>query len=165
MSSDPLASSNKYDANCHCGMVRFSVTTQDLKSSTIVSCNCSICTKNGYLFVYPKCKDVVFVSGEFHMASYRFGNEKKRHKFCPTCGTSILIDFSGSDRDIEREVTAINVSWNYESIEACIRRRNQSSDSKKIRTFVEVEELMKDLHFKSVDGKNKLGPAYSVENA
>ncbi|KAI3329883.1 glutathione-dependent formaldehyde-activating, GFA [Ustulina deusta] len=142
MSSDPLASSNKYDANCHCGMVRFSVTTQDLKSSTIVSCNCSICTKNGYLFVYPKCKDVVFVSGEFHMASYRFGNEKKRHKFCPTCGTSILIDFSGSDRDIEREVTAIN-----------------------IRTFVEVEELMKDLHFKSVDGKNKLGPAYSVENA
>ncbi|KAI1425250.1 glutathione-dependent formaldehyde-activating, GFA [Xylaria sp. FL1777] len=141
MSSDPSASSNekKYNANCHCGMVRFSVTIQDIKSSKIVSCNCSICTKNGYLLVYPRCEDVVFVSGELHMASYRFGNAKKSHRFCPTCGTSILIDFSESDRDVEREVTAVN-----------------------IRTFVEIEELMKDLHFKPVDGKNKLGPAYSV---
>ncbi|KAI0428682.1 glutathione-dependent formaldehyde-activating, GFA [Xylaria sp. FL1042] len=135
-------SQETYNANCHCGTVRFSVITQDLKTSKIVSCNCSICTKNGYLFVYPKREDVVFASGESHMTSYRFGNLKKPHKFCSMCGTSILIDFSESDRDIERQVTAIN-----------------------IRTFVEIEEVMKDLEFKPVDGKNKLGPAYTIEQA
>ncbi|KAI1299499.1 hypothetical protein F5Y03DRAFT_397697 [Xylaria venustula] len=76
------------------------------------------------------------------MTSYRFGTGKKPHKFCPTCGTSILINFSESDLEIDREVTAVN-----------------------IRTFVEIEELMSDLEFKPVDGKNKLGPAYSVVNA
>ncbi|KAI0967540.1 glutathione-dependent formaldehyde-activating, GFA [Xylaria arbuscula] len=140
MSSDaPASSSQKYDANCHCGLVRFSVITPDLKSLKIVSCNCSICTKNGYLFAYPKREDVVFASGEVDMTSYRFGPCKKPHKFCPTCGTSILIDFSESDREIEREVIAVN-----------------------IRTFVEIEELMNHLKFKRVDGKNKPGPAYSV---
>ncbi|KAI1368153.1 glutathione-dependent formaldehyde-activating, GFA [Xylaria arbuscula] len=134
----------KYSANCHCGLVRFSVTTPDVALQKIVSCNCSICTKNGYLFVYPRREDVVFVSAEAEaeMTSYRFGNGKKAHKFCPRCGTSVLIDFSEAEREVERAVTAVN-----------------------IRTFVDIEEIMEDLQLKSVDGKNKLGPAYSVKNA
>ncbi|KAK7954441.1 hypothetical protein PG996_015253 [Apiospora saccharicola] len=106
---------------------------------TATACNCSICTKNGYLFVYPKCKDVVFHSGEHHLSSYRFGGKKKPHKFCPSCGTSVLIDFSESARDVEREVTAIN-----------------------IRTFVDIEDILGGLELKPVDGKSKLGPAYSI---
>ncbi|KAI0530370.1 glutathione-dependent formaldehyde-activating, GFA [Xylaria digitata] len=134
--------STKYHANCHCGQIKFSVVIQNLKASKVASCNCSICTKNRYLLVYPKCEDVVFLTGELQMASYRFGNANKAHKFCPARGTSILIDFSESDREIERQVTAVN-----------------------IRTFVEIEELMKDLDMKHIDGKNKLGPPYSVDRS
>ncbi|KAI1501131.1 glutathione-dependent formaldehyde-activating, GFA [Biscogniauxia marginata] len=139
-STRAVPSIQTYDANCHCGKVQFTVTMPDIRSSKIITCNCSICTKNGYLFVYPKREDVVFSSGEQHLSSYRFGNKKKPHKFCPTCGTSILIDFAECDREIERQVTAIN-----------------------IRSFAGIEDVLGDLEFKQVDGKNKLGPAYSAE--
>ncbi|KAI0200154.1 glutathione-dependent formaldehyde-activating, GFA [Astrocystis sublimbata] len=137
MSTSSSISIQTYHANCHCGLVTFSVRLPDIASSKIVSCNCSICTKNGYLFVYPKREDVEFRTGELQMKSYRFGQAKKAHKFCPMCGTSILIDFSEADREIERQVTAVN-----------------------LRTFVGIEQLIKELDLKHVDGRNKLGPAY-----
>ncbi|KAI1164573.1 hypothetical protein F5B18DRAFT_650649 [Nemania serpens] len=71
--------------------------------------------------------------------SYRFGHANKPHKFCPTCGTSILIGFSESDREIERQVAAVN-----------------------IRAFVGIEKLVKGLDLKHVDGKRKLGPTYTT---
>lgn len=108
MSSQPQIQT--YHGNCHCGRVKFTATLADIRSSKIVRCNCSICTKNGYLLVYSKRKDVIFSSSEDDLSAYRFGNQKKPHKFCRVCGTSILIDFSEADREVEREVTAVNVS-------------------------------------------------------
>ncbi|KAK7715964.1 hypothetical protein SLS57_006715 [Botryosphaeria dothidea] len=127
-----------YPANCHCGRVHFTATLPDITTKPVVRCNCSICTKNGYLLVYPKVADVSFISGEDRLGEYLFGNKKKPHKFCMLCGTSILIDFSYSDWDAEREVTAVN-----------------------IRTFQNIEEIMPNLTFRDVDGKNKLQPPYS----
>ncbi|KAB8077180.1 hypothetical protein BDV29DRAFT_168912 [Aspergillus leporis] len=82
-----------YNANCHCGTVRFSFSLPSLKSTKVNQCNCSIRTKNGYLLVYPLRTDGLFHSGEKQLAQYRFGNRAKPHKFCPNCGTSVLIDF------------------------------------------------------------------------
>ncbi|KAL0260749.1 hypothetical protein SLS55_004439 [Diplodia seriata] len=135
----PAPSIETYHAHCHCGRVQFTATLSDIRSSKVVRCNCSICTRNGYLLVYPKRQDVVFSSGEDELSAYRFGNRKKPHKFCRVCGTSILIDFSEADREDEREVTAVN-----------------------IRTFVGIEDLMGELHFQDVDGKHKLGPPYNI---
>lgn len=98
-----------YNANCHCGLVRFSFSHPPLTTSKVTKCNCSICTKNGYLLVYPLRKDLVFRSGEDDLAQYRFGNKTKPHKFCSKCGTSVLIDFSESPFEREREVVGINV--------------------------------------------------------
>ena len=51
-------------ANCHCGAVRFTVTLKyPFPKYEINKCNCSICTKNGYLLVYPPRKDVVWTQG------------------------------------------------------------------------------------------------------
>jgi hypothetical protein len=44
------------------------------------------------------------------MSSYRFGLQNKPHRFCPTCGTSILIDFKDSDVEKQRQYLAVNVS-------------------------------------------------------
>ncbi|KAB2575863.1 Glutathione-dependent formaldehyde-activating [Lasiodiplodia theobromae] len=128
-----------YAANCHCGRVQFTATLPDITTNAVVRCNCSICSKNGYLLVYPKAKDVKFTAGEGRLGEYRFGNKKKPHKFCMLCGTSILIDFSSSDFEAEKEYTAVN-----------------------IRTFQGIEDLMDKLKFRDVDGKNKLQPPYSI---
>lgn len=98
-----------YKANCHCGHVRFSFPHPLLQTSKVVQCNCSICTKNGYLLVYPRAADVVFASGQNDLSAYRFGNKAKPHKFCPYCGTSLLIDFSDSPSEAERVYLGINV--------------------------------------------------------
>jgi hypothetical protein len=38
------------------------------------------------------------------MVSYLFGDKQGAHKFCPTCGSSVLVDFEGEDQ------LALNVS-------------------------------------------------------
>lgn len=100
-----------YPASCHCGRVQFTASLPDITTEEIIRCNCSICTKNGYLLVYPKVEHVAFSAGEGRLGEYLFGNKKKPHKFCIVCGTSILIDFSKSDMASERAVTAVNVGY------------------------------------------------------
>ncbi|KAI0107629.1 glutathione-dependent formaldehyde-activating, GFA [Hypoxylon sp. NC0597] len=128
-----------YKANCHCGRTRFTVDLADIRSLKVTRCNCSICTRNGYLLVYPRVEDVKFESGLDELSSYCFGKSLKYHRFCSKCGTSVLIDFSKSDWDLEREVVAIN-----------------------IRTFRDIEDVLGELTFRDVDGKNKLGPPYHL---
>lgn len=105
-SESPLVT---YNGNCHCGLVKFTATLPDIRSGKVVQCNCSICTKNGYLLVYPNREDVKFISGQDKLASYRFSSGRKPHNFCPQCGTSILIDFSDSEHEVEQRFTAVNV--------------------------------------------------------
>ncbi|OAA80232.1 Glutathione-dependent formaldehyde-activating, GFA [Akanthomyces lecanii RCEF 1005] len=128
-----------YKANCHCGRVKFTVALPDIRNNKVLSCNCSICTKNGYLLVYPKVENVKFISGEDELKSYRFGTATKPHKFCPECGTSILIDFSETEHPMSRAVTAVNA-----------------------RTFVDIEDIMADLNLHRINGKDKMLPPYKV---
>lgn len=99
-----------YKANCHCGTVKFTVKLPDILSKSVTRCTCSICTKNGYLLVYPKSEDVHYVSGKDDLGAYRFGGATKRHLFCKNCGNSLFIDFSTSEHPSERDFTAVNVS-------------------------------------------------------
>jgi hypothetical protein len=102
--SSPDLDLTSYPGNCHCGTVTFTVRTPSLSDNKIDSCDCSICSRNGYLHIYPKRTDVDFHTGYDHMVSYFFGDKQGAHKFCPTCGSSVLVDFKGED------VLALNVS-------------------------------------------------------
>ncbi|CAJ2508746.1 Uu.00g137720.m01.CDS01 [Anthostomella pinea] len=140
--AEPTAPKLTYKGNCHCGLVRFTAALPDIRMGTVNRCNCSICTKNGYLLVYPRVEDVTFVSGlggegDDSLSVYRFGSGVKPHRFCRRWGTSIFIDFSESDRAVERAVVAIN-----------------------LRTFAGIEDMMGELKFRDVDGKHMLGPPY-----
>lgn len=103
MSSDPT-SLTPYNAHCHCGKVKYTVSAPNLWDNEVVSCNCSICTRNGYLGVFIHRKDIVFQTGYDDLVSYNFGRSHVSHKFCPVCSSSLLVDFHDMDR------IAINVS-------------------------------------------------------
>lgn len=87
-----------YEASCHCGTVKYSINLPDLSSHQVNSCNCSICTKNGYLLVYPKPSEVEWHQGYDTLKIYEFGHKRVTHRFCEKCGSSILIDFHNGEK-------------------------------------------------------------------
>lgn len=72
-----------YEGGCHCGRVRFRVTA-DL--DRITECNCSVCTKKGFLHLIVPCEQFELVSGESDLATYRFNTGTAQHTFCRVCG-------------------------------------------------------------------------------
>ncbi|KAH8923937.1 hypothetical protein BT69DRAFT_1333414 [Atractiella rhizophila] len=97
-----------YPANCHCQAVKFTVTMPPLENVMVLECNCSICSKNGYLLVYPFRDNVRFEKGEDKLKEYRFGNKHNGQMFCSECGTSVLIDFKDAREEL-RECLGVNI--------------------------------------------------------
>ncbi|KAF2499559.1 hypothetical protein BU16DRAFT_557876 [Lophium mytilinum] len=86
-------SSAKYSASCHCGAVCFTVTlTPPLAQQQPVTCTCTICSRNGYLLVYPLRSDLVITQGADDLKSYSFGRKRNLHQFCGRCGSSVFFD-------------------------------------------------------------------------
>ncbi|KAF7302813.1 hypothetical protein MKEN_01243300 [Mycena kentingensis (nom. inval.)] len=79
-----------YHANCHCGAFKLSFATPAPIDAAVL-CDCSACSKNGYVFVMDP-ENVVFTKGvESALGSYSFGRKVHEHKFCKTCGTSMFL--------------------------------------------------------------------------
>jgi hypothetical protein len=72
-----------YAGGCHCGRVRFKV-TGDLAET--LDCNCSICTKKGFLHLIVPKEQFELVSGGDAQTTYRFNTGVAQHMFCATCG-------------------------------------------------------------------------------
>jgi len=72
-----------YDGSCHCGRVRFRVSA-DLDE--VVLCNCSICTKKGFLHVIVPPAQFELLSGAADLAVYTFNTGIAKHQFCRHCG-------------------------------------------------------------------------------
>ena len=73
-----------YTGGCHCGAVRFEV---EAKENVICQdCNCSICSKSGYLhLIVPKSK-FKLIKGQDSLSTYTFDTGVAKHLFCKTCG-------------------------------------------------------------------------------
>ena len=69
---------------CHCGAVRFEV--QAPAHLTVTECNCSICSKSGYLHLIVSAAHFRLKSGEDHLVTYTFDTHEAKHLFCKTCG-------------------------------------------------------------------------------
>ncbi|HSP49217.1 MAG TPA: GFA family protein [Pseudolabrys sp.] len=68
---------------CHCGRVRFRVTA-DLDRVTV--CNCSICSKKGFLHLIVPPEQFELVSGKDDLTTYTFNTGVAEHTFCKHCG-------------------------------------------------------------------------------
>jgi heme-degrading monooxygenase HmoA len=78
-----LRSMKTYEGACHCGRVRFRVTTE---LERVVQCNCSICSLKGFLHLIVEPRSFELVSGADSLTSYRFNTGVAEHKFCRHCG-------------------------------------------------------------------------------
>lgn len=130
------------EGNCHCGAIRFRallppLTTAEAAAAaiatphfnadadnrhTIISCNCSICTRNGLLNVYPKRDEVRVRLGDSDneispeseelrgkdsvLGYYMFGDKEVEHAFCLRCGSSVWVALVADRLD----AMAVNVS-------------------------------------------------------
>jgi len=74
----------RLEGGCHCGAVRFALEAQ--APLEVLDCNCSICSKTGYLHLIVPHSDFQLLSGEQELVSYRFGTGAAEHLFCRTCG-------------------------------------------------------------------------------
>lgn len=73
-----------HTGGCHCGAVRFEVEAP--AHVTASECNCSICSKSGYLhLIVPKSR-FRLLSGEDVLETYTFGTGQAKHLFCRSCG-------------------------------------------------------------------------------
>jgi len=73
-----------HQGGCHCGAVRFEVEAP--ANLEVTECNCSICSKSGYLHLIVTRPEFRLLSGEDNLSTYTFGTHQARHLFCRTCG-------------------------------------------------------------------------------
>lgn len=92
-----------YTGGCHCGAVRFEANA-DLEKTN--ECNCSICTKDGFLWTFTPAEKFKLTSGEDATTEYLFNKHAIHHRFCKTCGTEAFASGNAPDGS---GVVAINV--------------------------------------------------------
>ncbi len=74
----------RHTGGCHCGRVRFEVEAPAIIDA--VRCNCSICSKSGYLHLIVSREDFDLRQGEDVLTAYAFNTGVARHLFCSVCG-------------------------------------------------------------------------------
>jgi hypothetical protein len=65
--------------------VRFRVRA-DLEAVAVSDCNCSICTKKGFLHLIVPPERFELLSGRDDLTVYQFGTGAAKHQFCRVCG-------------------------------------------------------------------------------
>ena len=86
----------KHVGGCHCGRVKFEV--QAPADIEAIECNCSICSKSGFLhLIVPKSR-FVLIQGDEVLTTYTFNTGVAKHRFCKVCGVkSFYIPRSNPD--------------------------------------------------------------------
>ena len=76
-----------YQGGCHCGAVRFELALDD-DPRDVLDCNCSICTKKGYLHWIVERTAFRLLTPSDNIAAYSFNTKVAKHLFCPNCGVA-----------------------------------------------------------------------------
>lgn len=92
-----------HTGGCHCGQVRFAVT---LDLDNVMTCNCSICTKKGFIWGFVPASAFRLDSGDESLAEYQFNKHMIHHLFCELCGTEAFARGKNPDGS---DAVAVNV--------------------------------------------------------
>ncbi|KAJ7443538.1 Mss4-like protein [Mycena latifolia] len=98
---------NVYHGSCHCGAVGYTLLSPE-KIASAGECDCSICFRDGALWIYPETMAVTF-KGVDSLAEYAFGPKAVFHGFCKVCGVAIRERFiAPSCTDVALNVRTMN---------------------------------------------------------
>ena len=92
-----------YQGSCHCRKVRFEIEVEPI--TTAMSCNCSICSRVGWLILGVPGAQFKLLAGEADLSDYQFGNKNIHHVFCRNCGVRAFSHVTTKDG---REMRAVN---------------------------------------------------------
>jgi hypothetical protein len=92
-----------YAGGCHCGRVRYEVTT-DL--AFVIECNCSHCSKRGLLLTFVTPDKFTALAGDHGLHDYQFNKKMIHHLRCPDCG---IESFARGTAPDGKAMVAINV--------------------------------------------------------
>jgi hypothetical protein len=91
-----------YKGSCHCGAVRYEVTTA---LDSVMACNCSMCGRTGTLLAFVPESAFQLHSGDDVLTDYVFNKQRIHHVFCKTCGVK---SFARGTRPDGQPMVAIN---------------------------------------------------------
>jgi hypothetical protein len=72
-----------YQGSCHCGRIAYEV---DGELEKALECNCSHCSRKGYLLWFVPRAQLRLSTPESEMSTYKFNKHVIAHQFCPSCG-------------------------------------------------------------------------------
>ncbi len=77
-----------YSGGCHCGAVRFEAEAEAEAEEKVTcqECNCSICSKSGYLHLIVPNSKFKLLQGSNQLSTDTFDTGEAKHLFCKTCG-------------------------------------------------------------------------------
>ena len=93
----------RFSGGCHCGAVRYEVTA-DLDNA--ITCNCSRCSKLGWILTFTPAESFSLVSGEEKLTDYLFNKHVIHHLFCSICGVESFARGVGPNG---AEMVAVNI--------------------------------------------------------
>ncbi len=73
----------RYTGSCHCGNIAFEI---EGALDQAIECNCSHCSRKGYLLWFVPREQFRITGGEQSLATYTFNKHVIQHHFCATCG-------------------------------------------------------------------------------
>ena len=73
----------KYRGSCHCGRISYEV---EGEIDQVIECNCSHCSRKGYLLWFVPREQLRLESPESEMSTYTFNKHEIKHRFCAACG-------------------------------------------------------------------------------
>ena len=92
-----------HKGSCHCGRIAFEV---EGDVSQVMACNCSYCSRKGYLLWFVPKQQLKLGSPEANLSTYMFNKHVIKHPFCGVCGCAPF----GFGKDPKgQETAAVNV--------------------------------------------------------
>ncbi len=104
-----------YQGSCHCGAVLFEVDADDkIKCG---DCNCSICTKSGYLHLIVPASKFRLLKGASQITAYTWGTGIAKHTFCKVCGIKSFYTPRSNPDGYDINVRCLDIDVNQVEIE------------------------------------------------
>jgi hypothetical protein len=73
-----------YQGSCHCKAIVFEIEAPE--DVEVEDCNCSICTKSGFLHLIIPLNQFKLIRGAEQLTTYTFNTGVAQHTFCKICG-------------------------------------------------------------------------------